>query len=199
MRLILSGRPSNGMTSPLTDTPMRQLAGLNAVDWLLLLVLVWSTIRGLIRGLIREVFGLVGVVLGLILAAWNYLAFAHWLSRWITSLVTAELTAFLLIAMGVLVICTLLGRLVHGTAHGIGLGFPDRLAGAAFGLIRGTLIGVFILITATAFFPPQAAISRSRLAPYFLAAAREVCFVVPQHLQRRITGGIAGVKHIAGR
>ncbi len=187
------------MTSPLTDTPIQQLASFNAFDWLLVIVLAWSTIVGLVRGIIREVFGLAGTILGLLVAAWNYLAFARWLSRWITSQVAAEVTAFLLIAVGVLVVCTLIGRLVRGTAHTIGLGFPDRLAGAAFGLIRGALIGVVILITATAFFPPQTLIARSRLAPYFLAAAREVCFVVPQHLQRRVTGGTASIRRIAGR
>ena len=187
------------MTSPLTDTPLHQLAGLNAFDWLLLIVLVGSTIAGLVRGIIREIFGLTGTVLGLILAAWNYIPLARWLSRWITSPVAAEGTAFLLIAVSVLVICTLIGRFVSGTARTIGLGFLDRLAGGVFGLLRGALVGVVILITATAFFPPQTLIANSRLSPYFLAAAREVCFVVPQHLQRRIAGGIANIRHIASR
>ncbi len=187
------------MTSPFTDTPIQQLAGFNAFDWLLLLVLAWSTILGLIRGLIREIFGLAGTILGLLLAAWNYPTLARWLARWITSPVATEVPAFLLIAVGVLVACTLLGRIVRSAAHTVGLGFFDRLAGAAFGLLRGALVGVVILITATAFFPPQTSIAKSRLSPYFLAAAREVCFVVPQHLQVRITGGIASVRRIAGR
>ncbi len=187
------------MTTPLTDISGLHPAGFNALDWLLVLILAWSLILAFVRGIIRELFGLAGTILGLLLASWNYPALAAWLSRWITSPVAAEITAFLAIAIGVLIAFTLVGRLLRGTAHTVGLGFVDRIAGAGFGLLRGCLIGMGILVTATAFFPPQTLVANSRLAPYFLAAAREVCFVVPQDLQKRITGGIDSIRHIARR
>lgn len=187
------------MSAPLTNSYLNQLAAFNAFDWMLVLLLVWSVVLAFTRGIIRELFGLAGTILGLLLAAWNYPALAAWLSRWITSPVAAEIAAFLLIAVLVMAACTLLGRLVRGTAHTVGLGFLDRLAGAGFGLLRGGVLGIGILMAATAFFPPQTFIAKSRIAPYFLAAAREVSFVVPQDLQRRITGGITGIRHIARR
>lgn len=187
------------MTAALANSPLDQLAAFNAFDWLLVLILAWSVVLAFVRGIIRELFGLAGTILGLLLAAWNYSAFAAWLSRWITSALAAEIAAFLLIAVLVMAACTLLGRLVRGTARTVGLGFLDRLAGAVFGLLRGCVLGVGILMAATAFFPPQTLIAKSRIAPYFLAAAREVSFVVPQDLQRRITGGISSIRHIALR
>ena len=187
------------MTAPLANPAASTIAGLNAFDWLLLFVLVWSIGVAFARGIIRELFGLAGTILGLLLASWNYTAFALRLSPWITTPAAAEIAAFSLIAIGVLIACTLLGRIVRGTAHTVGLGFVDRLAGAGFGLLRGGLLGLGIVMTATAFFPPQTAVANSRLAPYFLAAAHEVCFVVPQDLQRRITGGIDSIRHFARR
>ena len=187
------------MAVTLPNPPLQQLAAFNAFDWLLLVVLAWSVIVAFARGIIRELFGLAGTVLGLLLAAWNYTSLAVWLSRWITSPTPAQIAAFLLIAVSTMLACTLLGRLVRGTAHTVGLGFLDRLSGAVFGLLRGGLVGVAILAAATAFFPPQPWVRSSRLAPYFLAATREVCFVVPQDLQKRITGGIDSVRHIARR
>ncbi len=187
------------MQTPLPNSPLAQLASLNAFDWMLVLVLAWSVILAFIRGIIREVFGLAGTVIGLLLAAWNYTQFAAWLSRWIDSPAAAEISAFLLIALGIMILCTLLGRLLRGTAHTIGLGFLDRVAGAGFGLLRGSILAMGILMAATAFLPPQSLIAQSRLGPYFLAAAREVSFVVPQDLQKRITGGINSIGHIARR
>jgi membrane protein required for colicin V production len=186
------------MTAPSPSATLHQLAAFNALDWLLVLVVAWSAVVALFRGLIREIFGLAGTILGLLLACWNYPSLALWLSRWISSPFAADATAFLLIAIGVLVACTLLGRLVRGTAHTVGLGLLDRLAGTAFGILRGALIGLGIVVTATTFFPANLA-QNSRLAPYFLAAAREVSFVVPQVLQKRITGSIDGIRHIARR
>ncbi|GAC1356326.1 MAG: hypothetical protein NVSMB3_02530 [Acidobacteriaceae bacterium] len=187
------------MSAALTDASLHQIAAFNAVDWLLTLVLIWSIGLAFLRGIIRELFGLMGTVLGLLLAAWNYQTLALRLLQWLPSLLTAEILAFLLIAVSVLLVCTLLGRLIRGTAHTIGLGVLDRLAGATFGLLRGAVLDLGILMIATAFFPPQALIANSSLAPYFLAAAREVSFVVPQDLQKRITGGITGIRHIARR
>lgn len=187
------------MSPPPANPLLDQVAAFNAFDWLLLVVLAWSAVLAFVRGIIRELFGLAGTVLGLLLAAWNYPALAIWLTRWITSPVAAEITAFLLIAILVMTACSLLGRLVRGTAHTVGLGFIDRLAGAGFGLLRGCVLGIGILMVATAFLLPQTLIANSRIAPYFLAAAREVCFVVPQDLQTRITDGILGIRHIARR
>ncbi len=187
------------MDAPLSNSPLGQLAGFNGLDWFLVLVVLWSVITALLRGIIRELFGLAGTVLGLLLASWNYTALASWLSRWITSLPAAEVAAFGIIAFGIMLGCTLLGRLLRGTARTVGLGPLDRLAGAAFGLLRGALLGVLFLMIATAFLPPQNLLATSYLAPYFLAAAREVSFVVPQDLQRRIGDGIKSIRHLAQR
>jgi len=190
---------SQRMTATLSPAPLDQLSGFNAFDWFLVLTMAWSVAVAFARGIIRELFGLAGTILGLLLASWNYHSISPWLAQWITSPIAADVTAFLLIACAVLVLCTTFGRLVRGTAHTVGLGFFDRLAGAGFGLLRGFLLGVGVLITATAFFPPQFFIANSRLAPYFLAAAREVSFVVPQNLQRRLSNGIDSVRHLARR
>ena len=49
----------------------------------------------------------------------------------------------------------------------------------------------------TAFLPPIAEISKSSLAPYFLAGAHAVSFVVPHDLRQLILDGAAQIKHTA--
>ena len=186
------------MPLPPVNSPASQFGSFNAVDWGLLAVLAWSSLTALFRGIIREIFGLLGTVLGLLLACWYYPAVAGQLARWISSPPMASAAGFLFITSVVMIACTVVGRIIRGTAHTVGLGLFDRLAGALFGLLRGSAIGVALLMAAAAFLPPQTAVAQSRLAPYFLAAAREVCFVVPQDLRHRISLGIDSLRPITG-
>lgn len=166
-------------------------------DWLLLAILVYSTIRAFVRGIILELFSLGGLIAGILLASWNYPHVALLLSRFITTPSTAQIIAFFLILIVVMVLCTLLGKILNRTAHAIGLGFFDRLLGAAFGLLRGCLFGVAILMAVAAFLPQSQWLANSQLSPYFLAGAHAVSFVVPHDLRQQILDGAVQLKHNA--
>src|SRR2546430_12835870 len=111
--------------------------GMNWFDYLLLAILIYSTIEAFVTGLMREFFSVGGLVAGLLLAAWNYQRLAAVLGGMITNKAAAEVTAFLLIAIGVMFASAFAGRLLSSTAKAVGLGFFDRLGGAAFGVLRG--------------------------------------------------------------
>jgi membrane protein required for colicin V production len=173
------------------------MTALNAFDWLLIAILAYSTISAFMRGILLELFSLGGLIAGILLASWNYPSVAPLLSRIISNPSTANIVAFLLIAIGVMVLSAIVGKLLHRTADAIGLGFFNRLLGAVFGLARGCLIGVAILMAAAAFLPQTPWISNSRLTPYFLAGAHAVSFVVPHDLQQLILDGAKQLKHNA--
>ena len=126
---------------------------MNIFDCLLIAILAYSTILAFVRGIILELFSLGGLIVGILLAAWNYNQVALLLGHLIATPATAQIVAFLLIIIGIMVLCTLLGRALNRTAHVIGLGFFDRLLGAVFGFARGCLLGVAILMAAAAFSP----------------------------------------------
>lgn len=168
---------------------------MNALDWLLLAVLGYSTIVAFMRGLVRELFGLAGLVVGIPLAAWKYSILAAKLRWLISAAPLADAIAFLLIAVSVMIIASLSGKLIRSTADAVGLGFFDRIGGAGFGLIRGCLMGVAILMAAAAFFPQSNSFKNSQLAPYFLSGAHAVSFVVPHDLRQRILDGATELKH----
>jgi membrane protein required for colicin V production len=160
-------------------------------------VLVYSTIVAFLRGIILEFFSLGGLIAGILLASWNYKHVATLLGSLITTPTTAEIVAFLLIIIGVMVLCTLLGKALNRTTHAIGLGLFDRLLGALFGFGRGCLLGVAILMGIAAFLPHSVWIANSRLSSYFLAGAHAVSFVVPHDLQQQILNGAQQLKHNA--
>jgi membrane protein required for colicin V production len=170
---------------------------LTPFDWLLLAILTYSTIMAFVRGIILELFSLGGLIAGILLASWNYHHVALLLSRFITTPSTAQIVAFFLILIAVMVLCALLGKLLNRTAHAIGLGFFDRLLGAAFGLLRGCLFGVAILMAVAAFLPQSQWLANSQLSSYFLAGAHAVYFVVPHDLRQQILDGAVQLKHNA--
>lgn len=170
---------------------------MNGFDCLLIAVLAYSTLTAFMRGLLRELFSLGGLVVGILLASWNYPWLAQKFGSFIPTLATANIVAFLLIALGVMVLSAIMGKLLRKTADAVWLGFFDRLGGAGFGLIRGCLLGVAILMAAAAFLPESAWVRKSQLAPYFLTGAHAVSFVVPHDLRQRILEGAVELKHNA--
>jgi membrane protein required for colicin V production len=160
---------------------------MNPLDWLLAVLLAYSVIRAAMRGFFREAFALAGLVLGFFLACWNYRIAATDLLGIVNTLPLAQLLAFVLILFVTMLLATLIGKLLSKTASAIGLGFLDRLGGAVFGLLRGGLLALALLLAVTAFLPTGTWIQTSLLAPYFLRANHAVSFVMPSELQLRLT------------
>jgi membrane protein required for colicin V production len=168
----------------------------NLFDWLLVAILVYSTVAAFLRGFFRELFSLVGLIAGILLASWNYPTLADRILGWLDiSLPLANIAAFLLIVLTVMILCGLTGRLLSTTARTIGLGFLDRLLGAGFGLARGFLLGVALMMAAAAFVPHSPWLKKSQLSLYFLQGAHAVSFVVPSQLEERVRLGTLDLKH----
>jgi membrane protein required for colicin V production len=170
---------------------------MNLFDWLLVAILAWSTVLAFVRGIIVELFSLGGLIAGILIASWNYDRLATLLEHLISAVATARIVSFLVLAVGIMILSTILGRALNRTAHAIGLGFFDRAFGAVFGFARGCLIGVAILMALAAFQPHSGWIENSRLSSYFLAGAHAVSFVVPHDLQHLILNGVEQIKHNA--
>lgn len=163
---------------------------MNALDWVIVTVLVVSVLSAAKTGFVVQVFSLVGATAGLILACWNYQRPLPWLSGWIRPPALAEVLSFLLIALATMVVAGILGRILRWSLRSIGLGWLDRLVGAAFGLIKGAVI-VLIMVVALAAFAPQAGFFRgSSFAPAFLAAAQGTAWASPARLSQRINEGV---------
>jgi len=170
---------------------------MNLFDWFLMAILAYSTVMAFLRGIILELISLAGLIAGILLASRNYNQVAVFLEHLITTTATAQIVAFLFIVVAVTILSTLLGKALNRTAHAIGLGFFDRLLGAVFGLARGCLFAIAILMAVAAFRPHSSWAENSRLSPYFLAGVHAVSFVVPHELQQQILDGVHQLKHNA--
>jgi membrane protein required for colicin V production len=160
------------------------------VDLLIFAVLAVSVISAFVKGFFVEVFSLAGVVVGLFLAAANYTTVAPWIERIVENHAIANFIAFVVIALLVMVVAGLLGRVFRRLLRGVGLGIVDRLLGAAFGLVKGAVVVTLVLMAIVAFLPHQAWLDRSSLAPVFLTAAHGGSHVVPFELGEKIRQGL---------
>jgi membrane protein required for colicin V production len=160
------------------------------IDWVIVVVLIVSVVSAAKAGLIVEVFSLAGLVVGLLLASWDYQRLTPWFGQWIHSISMDEAVSFILIALGVMLVAAIVGRAVRWSVKSIGLGWADRLAGAAFGLVKGcALITIAVMIIA-AFWPSATWFRQSRFAPGFLSMARQAAVVTPADLGDRIRSGV---------
>lgn len=164
------------------------------IDWLIVLVVLISVLSAAKNGLFLEVFSLAGAILGLVLASWNYQKLLPWIARWVHSLPAAEAISFLLIALGVMLLAGLLGRVIRWSVHSIGLGWADRLLGALFGVLKGFVIVTIAVLVIAAFFPQAPWFRNSRLAPGFLTAAHQASITAPGRLEHRIRTGVGSLR-----
>jgi len=161
------------------------------VDWVIVVVLIVSVLTAAKAGLVVEVFSLGGLIVGLLLASWDYRLLMPWFSPWVHSTELVEVFAFLTVALGVMLLAGLAGRFLRWSVKSIGLGWADRLAGAAFGLIKGCALVTIAVMVIAAFWPRASWFRQSRLAPGFMAMARHAAVVTPADLGDRIRSGIS--------
>jgi membrane protein required for colicin V production len=160
------------------------------VDWAIVVVMVLAVIGGLTQGFFRSVFSLAGLVLGLALAAWNYRLIAALVFPILHIEAVANAIGFLLIALIVMGLATVAGKILSKVFHQMGLGCLDNLAGAIFGFFQGALLVTLVILTALAFFPSAHWLSEAKLPKYFFGACHLSTHMSPADLAERIRAGL---------
>ena len=115
-------------------------------DYLVLLVLVASVIISTLRGLVKEVLSLLGWVVAFVVANAYGAALARLLPAAVPGEVVRLLVAFVLLFIGVRLLMGLLTMLVDALVTATGLSIADRGLGSLFGLARGLVIVLSVVI-----------------------------------------------------
>lgn len=140
---------------------------MNWLDIVLIVILAVAAFVGLKLGLIKMVLGLVGVVVGVILAGHFYLPLAERLT-FISSEGVARVVAFAIILVGVMVVALVLAGLLKWAASLMMLGWVNRLGGAVLGVLMGAVFCGAFLAAWVKFFGAGGAIIGSFLAGVML-------------------------------
>ncbi|MDP2996152.1 MAG: CvpA family protein [Bryobacterales bacterium] len=171
---------------------------MNWLDVVLAIIVGGSIVAGFMRGFARVGVGLVATIVGLILGIWFYGTAGSFLLPYVSHRGFANLAGFLLVFFGVLLVGSLVGWMLAKLLKWAGLGWLDRFGGAVFGLLRGLLIAIGLVMALVAFAPkpPPASVVESRLAPYVIDAARVLVAIAPRELRDGFHAGYERVKKI---
>jgi len=163
---------------------------MTAADWVIVIVVMASVLQAAISGFFHEAFGIAGLILGYLLAAWNYQRLAARYAPYLKSMWLGEIAAFLIIFVAVVIVAGVAGRITRHIVKEAGLSFVDRVLGGALGLVRGILLVAVVLMSMAAFTPTSASLEGSQLAPYFLVVGRAAIWVAPSELRARFYQGL---------
>jgi membrane protein required for colicin V production len=120
---------------------------MNALDIIVLLILLAALVRGLMRGLVNTVFSLAAWILAFIVGKWGALIVAPLLPIGADGESIRYFAGFLIVFLVVLAAVLLLGHLLTSAAKAAGLGSTDKVLGGALGLLKGCVIVVGLTLT----------------------------------------------------
>ena len=159
----------------------------NTFDLLLLVLTGLLMLAGLLKGLVRLLIGTGALVAAFILAA----RFHPLAARPVAGVLgvpepAASLVGYLVIFLGTMLAGAFLARILRGVLKAAMLGWADRLAGAAVGLIAAFLAAALMVLPVVAYLPAGERLLReSALAPYVTAFADVASELVPEQLAER--------------
>ncbi|MGD0268307.1 MAG: CvpA family protein [Candidatus Sulfotelmatobacter sp.] len=163
---------------------------MTAADWLIVVAVLLSVVMAAIQGFFAEILSMAGLVVGYIVAAWQYQRLAEWLMSFLKNEWLAEIFGFLIIFFAIMIVFGIAGRIARKLMKEVGLSGFDRFLGALLGLVKGGLVVAVVLMGLTAFTPTSTMLEKSQLAPYFLVVGRAAIWVAPSALRARFYEGL---------
>ena len=159
------------------------------LDWVIVAILAYSIAISAVHGFVREIFGLISILIGALLASWFYRPVAPLFKDVVRTENLALFLGFSLIFLGTLIASVLIIWLITRFVKFAKLQWADRMLGAAFGFIRGWVIGAVLLLSLTAFEVQTERLKNSELAPYFLPGSRVIAVMTPYELKAKFLVG----------
>jgi membrane protein required for colicin V production len=156
-------------------------------DYLVLFVLICSVVISVLRGLVKEVLSLLGWIVALVVANAYSESLAVLLPDVIPGNVTRLIVAFIALFIGVRLLMALLTMALEEFIKATGLTVADRGLGSLFGLARGAVIVLtIVLICGMTALPQQPFWKDALFSPYAETAARSVKPFLPGDLARHV-------------
>jgi membrane protein required for colicin V production len=158
---------------------------MNWLDYVLGMMALASVIGGLRRGFARTVVGMVGLVAATLGAVWMYGTAASFFLDYVSHKTIAGLLGFFVVFGLISLAGSVVAWIVQKAVKAAGLGWFDRLLGAAIGLVQATLVAIAMIMALTAFSrnPPPKSVVESQIAPYVIGASEALVALAPRELR----------------
>jgi membrane protein required for colicin V production len=166
------------------------------LDFVFGIIIIASIAAGFSKGFVRIGIGFIAALVGIVLASWFYGTAAGWLTPYVSSPGIANFLGFLTIFALVLTFGALVSMLLVRLFKLVGLSWLDRLLGAVFGVVRGLLVSVALLMIMLAFAPTRThnTVVDSYFAPYVMESANLLSAIAPFELKDGFRRGYVEIK-----
>jgi membrane protein required for colicin V production len=164
-------------------------------DWIICALVLVNVVTAAMQGFFSEALTMAGLVLGYLVAAWQYRGLAEWLESYLKNPWLAEILGFLVIFFAIVLLFGVAARIARWVMKEAGLSGLDRFLGGVLGLLKGGLMVAVILMGMTAFAPTSKLLANSQLAPYFLVVGRAAIWLAPSELRARFYQGLDLLHH----
>ncbi len=171
---------------------------LNWLDILLIVLVGGSAAAGLVKGFARVGVGFAATIAGLLLGIWFYGTAGYYLLPYLSSRGLANFIGFWIVFLGCMIAGGVLGKGLGKLFRWAGLGWMDRLLGALFGLLRGLVVAIALVLALIAFSPkpPPVSVVHSQWAPYLVGAADMLAELAPRELRDAFYSSYDKVKEV---
>ena len=166
------------------------------LDWIVLAILLYSVVVSWFKGFVREVLGLITVVAAALISSWFYRDVGNLFKDVARTENLALFFGFSVTFLVVLIAGFVTIWLITKFMKFAKLEWADRLLGAAFGFVRGWLIGAVILMALTAFGIQTERLKSSELAPYFLPGSRVIAMMTPYEMKAKFLVGYRALERL---
>ena len=168
---------------------------MNAFDLGFCVLAAALALYGAMRGLVRIVVAAASLVVAFVVAnAWHEALAQHWAASGAAAPALRIGARFVLFA-AVVLLGGILGWLASRLLAAASLGFMDRLAGAALGLVVAVLAAAALAVPLAAYGGADGRILRtSALAPYVTAVSDWINIAAPDGIARRYERASASLK-----
>jgi membrane protein required for colicin V production len=160
------------------------IAHWTVLDYVIIGIIFVSLLLGLFRGFAKEIISLAAWVLGFFAA----LKLSPTVDQWLVPYLPHAMARYVLSMVGIFFVVVLIGCIVNKIIHAFlkftGFGFLDHMLGLVFGLLRGLLFVVLILLLIRVTpFQQEAVFAQSELSPYFQPIVERFSANIPNDLK----------------
>lgn len=155
----------------------------NLTDWIIVAVIITSGLFGAWRGFVRESLSIITWTLALCLGFKYALSIAELLVGLVDTDSIRRFLGFFMVFLGTLIVGEIISILVRKIVRITGLGPLNRCLGILFGVVRGAIItvAVVLLLSHTAVIKDKLW-QQSQLLPWFITASKYAQQYLPEGL-----------------
>lgn len=156
------------------------------MDIVFLIIVGISILMGIIKGFIRELFSLIFLILGIVLAYLFYKDVGAIFMKYLSNKDIANFLGFTGIFTSILIVGALFTYLIRKIFTVGPLKAIDRILGGIFGLLRGILIIIIIILVLQAYPSQNNLLNKSKFSPYMIGPIQTILTWLPKKVSDKL-------------